>query len=111
MAFGLLHGINPSHGWPVATLYSMRSRKPFLAGITSSSIIAGAHFVSSIVVVAAYLFLTTLIEIPQLYLRYAACNGTRDTGLYVLARERRRLGSKLSMDTFIMKKTLILHSK
>ncbi len=92
MAFGLLHGINPSHGWPVATLYSMRSRKPFLAGITSSSIIAGAHFVSSIVVVAAYLFLTTLIEIPQLYLRYAL-NGTRDTGLYVLARERRRLAA------------------
>ena len=75
MAFGLLHGINPSHGWPIATLYSMRSRRPFLAGITSSSIIAGAHFVSSIVVVAAYLFLTTLIEIPQLYLRYAAAIG------------------------------------
>ena len=75
IAFGLLHGVNPSHGWPIAILYSMRSKKPFLSGIISSSIIAGAHFVSSIVVVVAYMFLTTLIEIPQLYLRYGAAIG------------------------------------
>ena len=70
-----MHGVNPSHGWPIAILYSMRSKKPFLSGIISSSIIAGAHFVSSIVVVVAYMFLTTLIEIPQLYLRYGAAIG------------------------------------
>jgi nickel/cobalt exporter len=75
MSFGLLHGVNPSHGWPIAILYSMRSKKPFLSGIISSSIIAGAHFISSIVVVVAYMLLTTLIEIPQLYLRYGAAIG------------------------------------
>jgi nickel/cobalt transporter (NicO) family protein len=75
ITFGLLHGVNPSHGWPIAILYSMRSKKPFLSGIISSSIIAGAHFVSSIVVVVAYMLLTTLIEIPQLYLRYGAAIG------------------------------------
>lgn len=75
MSFGLLHGVNPSHGWPIATLYSMRSKKPFLSGIISSSIIAGAHFISSIVVVVAYMLLTTLIEIPQFYLRYGAAIG------------------------------------
>jgi nickel/cobalt transporter (NicO) family protein len=74
-SFGLLHGINPSHGWPIAILYSMRSKKPFLSGIISSSIIAGAHFISSIVVVVAYMLLTILIEIPQLYLRYGAAIG------------------------------------
>ena len=72
MAFGLLHGINPSHGWPVAVLYSMRSRSPFLSGIISSSIIAGAHFVSSIAVVIAYVLLTSIVEIPQPYMRYGA---------------------------------------
>jgi nickel/cobalt transporter (NicO) family protein len=72
IAFGLLHGINPSHGWPVAILYSMRSKNPLVSGIVSSSIIASAHFVSSIVVVIAYTFLTSIAIIPQLYLRYGA---------------------------------------
>lgn len=72
IAFGLLHGINPSHGWPVAILYSMRSKNPLVSGIVSSSIIASAHFVSSIVVVIAYTFLTSIATIPQLYLRYGA---------------------------------------
>jgi nickel/cobalt transporter (NicO) family protein len=72
IAFGLLHGINPSHGWPVAILYSMRSKNPLISGIVSSSIIASAHFVSSIVVVIAYTFLTSIAIIPQLYLRYGA---------------------------------------
>jgi nickel/cobalt exporter len=72
IAFGLLHGINPSHGWPVAILYSMRSKNPLISGILSSSIIASAHFVSSIVVVIAYAFLTSIAIIPQLYLRYGA---------------------------------------
>jgi nickel/cobalt transporter (NicO) family protein len=72
IAFGLLHGINPSHGWPVAILYSMKSKNPLISGIVSSSIIASAHFVSSIVVVIAYAFLTSIAFIPQLSLRYGA---------------------------------------
>lgn len=69
IAFGLLHGINPSHGWTVAMLYSMQSRKPLLSSFTSSGIIAGAHFVSSIAVVVVYVFIAMFIEIPQLYLQ------------------------------------------
>jgi nickel/cobalt transporter (NicO) family protein len=71
IAFGLLHGINPSHGWTVAVLYSIRSKRPLLSSLTSSSILAGAHFLSSIVVVAAFLFVTMFIQIPQTYLNYA----------------------------------------
>lgn len=72
MTFGLLHGVNPSHGWPVAVLYSMQSRKPLISGIVSSSVIASAHFVSSLVVVIVYMVLISIIEIPQLYMRYVA---------------------------------------
>jgi hypothetical protein len=62
IGFGLSHGINPSHGWPVALLYGMRSKRPLLNGIISSSIIAGAHFLSSIAVVI----------VPEVYMRYGA---------------------------------------
>jgi nickel/cobalt transporter (NicO) family protein len=70
--FGLLHGLSPGHGWPVAILYSMRTPRPMLYGLISSGIIAGAHFISAIVVVVAYIFLTTLVTIPNLYLRLSA---------------------------------------
>jgi nickel/cobalt transporter (NicO) family protein len=71
ITFGLLHGINPSHGWTVAVLYSIRNKRPLLSSLTTSSILAGAHFLSSIVVVAAFIFVTMFIQIPQTYLNYA----------------------------------------
>jgi nickel/cobalt transporter (NicO) family protein len=71
ITFGLLHGINPSHGWTVAVLYSIRNKRPLLSSLTSSSVLAGAHFLSSIVVVAAFIFVTMYIQTPQNYLNYA----------------------------------------
>ena len=71
ITFGLLHGINPSHGWTVAVLYSIRDKRPLLSSLTSSSILAGAHFLSSIAVVAAFVLVTMFIQIPQTYLDYA----------------------------------------
>jgi nickel/cobalt transporter (NicO) family protein len=71
IVFGLLHGVNPSHGWTVAVLYSIRSKRPLFSSIASSSIIAGAHFLSSIAVVLAFIFVSMLVQIPQTYLNYA----------------------------------------
>jgi nickel/cobalt exporter len=70
IAFGLLHGLNPSHGWIVAVLYSIRGRTPLRSSIISSGIIAAAHFLSSIAVVVAFIVLTMFIEIPHEYLQY-----------------------------------------
>ncbi len=70
--FGLLHGINPSHGWTIAVLYALQSKRPLLSSILSSGILASAHFLSSIVVVLAFILFSTFIYIPQNYLNYAA---------------------------------------
>jgi nickel/cobalt exporter len=70
--FGLLHGANPSHGWTVAALYSIRSKRRVLGAIVSSGMIAGAHFLSSIIVVIAYISITMFVQLPQPYLNYAA---------------------------------------
>jgi nickel/cobalt transporter (NicO) family protein len=74
IGFGLSHGVNPSHGWPIALLYSMRSRRPLQSGIFSSLIIAGAHFISSLAVVTAYIIVVNNldIQIPEVYMRYGA---------------------------------------
>jgi len=61
ITFGLFHGANPSHGWPLAALYAMRSKNPFASGLITSSILAGAHFVSSIIVVVAYILVSETV--------------------------------------------------
>lgn len=74
IGFGLSHGINPSHGWPVALLHAMRSRRPLQSGIVSSSIIAGVHFLSSLVVVAVYIIVISNLDfqIPEVYTKYGS---------------------------------------
>jgi nickel/cobalt exporter len=72
IVFGLLHGINPSHGWIVAVLYSIRKERKVISSIISSGIIAGGHFISSITVVLAFIIVTSYfkIPIPQSLLNY-----------------------------------------
>ncbi len=74
IGFGLSYGINPSHGWPVALLYAILNKRLLQSGIISSSIIAGAHFISSLAVVVAYIILVNNldIQIPDVYMRYGA---------------------------------------
>lgn len=69
---GLLHGLEPGHGWPVAMLYSTRKRTPLLSGLVSSGIIALAHFVSSIAVLVAYLLLRSWLDFEAPWLKYLA---------------------------------------
>ena len=71
ITFGLLHGLNPSHGWTVAVLSSINRKRPLLSGLISSGIIAGAHFLSSVAVVIGFIILTSYIQIPHNYTNYA----------------------------------------
>lgn len=54
---GLLHGLEPGHGWPVAALYSLRKGKKYSFALLSSLIISAAHFVSSIAVVILFILI------------------------------------------------------
>ncbi|MBI2576110.1 hypothetical protein HYV84_02770 [Candidatus Woesearchaeota archaeon] len=54
---GLLHGLEPGHGWPVAALYSSRKGKKYGFALLSSLILSAAHFVSSIAVVIVFILI------------------------------------------------------
>ncbi len=69
---GLLHGVEPGHGWPVAVLYSTRKRAPFFSAILSSGIIGIGHLISSIAVVVAYVLLQTWLDFEAPWLKYLA---------------------------------------
>jgi len=51
---GMLHGVEPGHGWPVAAVFALRQRKRWWYGFWAAVILAVAHLTSSFAVVAAY---------------------------------------------------------
>ena len=69
---GLLHGLEPGHGWPVAVLYSMQKRNAVFSATVSSGIIGIAHLVSSIAVVVAYVLLQTWLDFDAPWIKYLA---------------------------------------
>jgi nickel/cobalt exporter len=72
VAIGLLHGLEPGHGWPIALLYSARTSRPTFYAFISSGIISFFHFVSSITVVVVYVVASSLVNFTSPILRYIA---------------------------------------
>ena len=57
VTLGLIHGIEPGHGWPVAASYAMDRTNKWFYGLVASLVIGVGHLVSSLAVVGAfYLF-------------------------------------------------------
>jgi ABC-type nickel/cobalt efflux system permease component RcnA len=72
VVIGLLHGLEPGHGWPIALLYSVRTGRPVFYAFVSSGIISFFHFVSSIAVVLVYFLASSLINFTSPILKYVA---------------------------------------
>jgi ABC-type nickel/cobalt efflux system permease component RcnA len=72
IAIGLLHGLEPGHGWPIALLYSARTGRPTFYAFVSSGIISFFHFISSIAVVLVYFVASSLVEFTSPILKYVA---------------------------------------
>jgi len=74
VVIGLVHGLEPGHGWPIAVVYSASQNRRTVSAVLSSTIISLAHFVSSIAVVVAYVIFATFIAFPSdLMSLVAAC--------------------------------------
>jgi ABC-type nickel/cobalt efflux system permease component RcnA len=69
---GLLHGLEPGHGWPVAVLYSVKKGNPVASAVLSSGIVGLGHLISSIAVVIAYVLLQSWLNFDAPWLKYAA---------------------------------------
>jgi ABC-type nickel/cobalt efflux system permease component RcnA len=62
---GLLHGVEPGHGWPVAATYALGKRRRWASGTLAGLIIGGAHLVSSFAVVALFEALSRWIDLIE----------------------------------------------
>jgi len=72
IAIGLLHGLEPGHGWPIALLYSVRTGRPTFYAVVSSGIISFFHFISSIAVVLVYFVASSFVDFTSPVLKYIA---------------------------------------
>jgi nickel/cobalt exporter len=72
VVIGLLHGLEPGHGWPLALLYSAKTTRPTFYAFVSSAILSAAHFISSIAVVIIYVVLSAFYDFSSPILTYVA---------------------------------------
>ena len=63
---GLLHGVEPGHGWPVAVVYSLQRERRAWFGLLTSSILAFFHLISSLAVVLVFLLVNRVVDLSSL---------------------------------------------
>ncbi len=63
---GLLHGVEPGHGWPVAVVYSLQRKRQTWFGLLTSSILAFFHLISSLAVVLVFLLVNQAVDLASL---------------------------------------------
>lgn len=100
MFVGLIHGLDPGHGWPLALLYAANphSKRPMsriLKALISSMVISYFHLISSLAVVAAYMILKSALDFSLPYLNYVAGAMLLILGIrYLLEKPRTTLGEE-----------------
>jgi uncharacterized membrane protein YfcA len=62
---GVLHGLSPEHGWPIAVTYALRHRKKIVIGALSGFVLGCGHLLSSIVVVLLFLWIGKVLNPPE----------------------------------------------
>ncbi len=72
VAIGLMHGLEPGHGWPIALLYSARTSRPTFYAFISSGILSLFHFISSITVAVVYVLASSYVNFTSPFLKYIA---------------------------------------
>ncbi len=70
IAFGLVHGLEPGHGWPIAAMLAFKQKNKFSYGFVASMILSSAHFLSSMVVVGVYYVASSYIDFNSPIFRY-----------------------------------------
>jgi nickel/cobalt exporter len=65
IVLGLVHGIEPGHGWPVAASYALDQSNEWLYGFAASSLIGIGHLISSLAMVGAFFYAKSYFQLTQ----------------------------------------------
>lgn len=73
IGLGLLHGLEPGHGWPLAAGYGIARANRFAAGLAAGVILGVGHLISSVAVVLVFFGAKAWFELDQLgWMNYLA---------------------------------------
>ena len=65
VALGIVHGVLPDHGWPIAATYALSQRKKWLRGTLAALILGIGHLVSSVALVLAYFWFSSFADFAE----------------------------------------------
>lgn len=73
VAIGLIHGVLPDHGWPIAATYGLGRSRTLLYGAIAALVLGVGHLVSSVALVVAYFWFSRFAEFAEgPWMRYLA---------------------------------------
>lgn len=73
VAIGLIHGVLPDHGWPIAATYALNRPQTRLYGVLAGLVLGIGHLISSIALVVAYYGFSNFSEFAEgPWLKYTA---------------------------------------
>ncbi len=83
IVIGLVHGVLPDHGWPIAAMYALRRKRRWLHGAVAGLILGVGHLVSSVALVLAYYWVSGFAAFAEgPWLRYVAGTMLIALGIY-----------------------------
>ncbi len=65
IGLGLLHGIEPGHGWPVAAGWALARERQWASGVLAATVIGVGHLISSVAVVIVFFAAKTWLELGE----------------------------------------------
>lgn len=63
IGLGLLHGVLPDHGWPIAATYALGRSSRWISGVIAGLVIGLGHLASSIALVLVFLWLGSRVDL------------------------------------------------
>jgi len=73
VGLGVLHGVEPGHGWPVAATYALDRANKWAAAALASTILGIGHLISSIAMVVAFFWAKSYFGLTQIgWMNYVA---------------------------------------
>ncbi len=75
IGLGLIHGVEPGHGWPVAASYALDRGNTWFYGLAASILLGIGHLLSSIAMVAAFFLAKSYVGLEQIDTPIALIDG------------------------------------
>ncbi|MCU4926136.1 ABC transporter permease [Halobacteria archaeon AArc-dxtr1] len=65
VALGIVHGVLPDHGWPIAALYALERPRQWLQGTVAALVLGIGHLISSVALVLAYYWFSSFAAFAE----------------------------------------------